>query len=544
LASAPEQVQRTNAASAPTAESVSESSPGPSVLKLWLVFSAELTIFAILRLPLALSLDSYAFADRGTFPTACYLVTHGRRPTVDFGYIYGLLPILLTQGIFHLFSWAPTAQEIAMYACGILSAYGLARFAGTMRLGSTGVGFLVVAFPFTILASYPTFVHAMEAALLCNAIAEQAARRRAVALALATAACLVKPAMGYLYGLVLLSLILLEVRNRIGATVSRTAIRATFRSIAPAALVGAILLSVLAAVYGPGPLIKTLIPGSASLEYRQMGYGSVFTGGKALWYQPKAVPGFYLFTVAGLWIAATIWLLASGGRAAWRLAHACWERSSFGASEEIVFTCAILHLAFITWFFGGPVSWEYYSYLLVMGVVASSVWCAGMARALTLLILLAVTGQTSHVAMAVDAWRTTAPSRATASLWTSAEEREAWKHVVDVTSGQEAAALISVGAVSVIFRQFQPPIGAFLIPGAILKPEMARATDLAGNAPMVFAITSGALGYLLDFFPQLRRELNQRPVVFKAVLKSGTFTVFGRSEKDRPSPNPAATRVP
>jgi hypothetical protein len=545
LASAPELLSAPpRGAPANLTEWLSGIAPDQTVLRLWAVFSAELVLFAIIRLPLAMSLDAYAFADRGAFPTACYLVTHGRRPMVDFGYIYGLLPMLATQGVFHLFEWAPAAHEAAMYVCGIVSAWGLARFANVIRLSRIGVLFLIAAFPFTILASYPTFVHAMEAAVLCNAIAEQAAGRRSVALALAAAACMVKPAMGYVYGFVLLMLILLDVRSRAGAIISRGAIRATLRSIMPAAVTGAILLSILASVYGVEPLIKTLIPGAASLEYRHMGYGSIFSGGRELWYQPKNFPAFYLFTVAGFWSVATVWLMVAGGLAAYRLARGYWIGKSAGTGEEIVFTCAVLHLLFITCFFGGPVSWEYYSYVLVMGVVASSVCIAGLARALSILVLLAATGQTSHVAMALNAWRTTSLSRATGMLWAPADERKAWTGVMDAASGQDAVALISEGMVSVIFRQFRPPFGAYLVPGVTLKPEMDRATDEIANAPVLFTITSGPLGYALDFFPQLRRELDKRPVVFNAVTRSGAFTVFGMPARSGTSPKRAATRVP
>ncbi len=295
-----------------------------AVRTLWLIFSAELIVFALIRLPLVLSFDSYAFADRGMFPTVCYLVTHGRRPAIDFGYPYGLLPILMTQGVFHLFRWAPISHECAMGICAIVAAWGMARFARAMRLPPVGVIFLVVAFPFAIVPSYPSFVHAMEAAVLCNALAEQAAGHRSAALALATVACLIKPAMGYVYGFVLLVLILCNMWR--AATRSNVEWRFLCRALAPAVLLGASLVALLMACYGLLPLAKTLFPATGTVEYHHMGLGSIFRGGRDLWYQPKQFPAFYLFTVAGFWTAATVWLVIAGVWAAWRMTRAFWRR--------------------------------------------------------------------------------------------------------------------------------------------------------------------------------------------------------------------------
>lgn len=501
--------------------------PRRSAFKLWLVFGAELILFAIIRLPLNLNLDAYAFADRGMFPTVCYLVTHGGRPTIDFGYPYGLLPILLTQGVFHLFGWAPLAHEAAMGVCAFAGAWGMARFANAMRLGTIGIILLVVALPFAILVSYPSLIHAMEAAVLCNALAEQAAGRHAGALALATVACFIKPAMGYLYGFVLLLLMVLDAWRSAVAVKSRIDWRSLLGRLAPAALTGVILLALLAAAFGVEPLINTLLPGAGRVEYRHMGLGSVLYGGRDLWFQPRLGLPFYLFTVAGFWITATLWLVVAGARAAWKLTRAYWAARTPAAGEEFVFTCAVLHVTFITAFFGGPVSWEYYSYVLVMGVAATSIWNAASARIVGAIALLTLSGNIAHLEMAAAAWRTTAPSPQTAGLWASTQERNAWKRVIEATAGRHATVIISAGDVAVLFPTFAPPFGVYLAPGVTLPSELARATEDLKHAPMIFAVTSGPLGYALDFFPQFRRLLNRREVVLNEPLEKATFTVYG-----------------
>ena len=508
-----------------------EREPSLTVLWLWLLFSAEMLAFGLLRLPLALSFDSYAFADRGTFPTVCYLVTHGSRPAIDFGYLYGLLPILMTQGVFHLFRWAPVAQEAAMGICGLVSTWGLARFTATMRVRGIGIVLMLVALPFTILASYPTFVHAMEAALLCNALAEQAAGRRPVALALASAACLTKPSMGYVYGFVLLSLIVLDACR--GGGNSRSGFRSVLRAVVPSALLGALLVLVLAFTYGSGPLLRTVVPGSASLSYRHMGYGSVFYGGRNLWYRQQQALPFYLFTVSGFWIAATLWIIVAGTWAGSRVLLSFWNRSLPARSYELAASCAALHLAFITTFFGGPISWEYYSYVLVLGAACTSVWEGRTRRVVSILAVLALSGQTGHVAMAAKGWRTTARVSNASRLWISEEEDKAWRQVLGAIRGQDAFALTSVGEVAVLFPQFRPPVGAFLTPGVATEVELSQTMDAIRTAPATFAVTSGSLGYALDFFPHLRSELETHEVILEVIRPGGNFTVYGRPPVER-----------
>ena len=63
-----------------------------SQLSLFAVFASELTILAIVRLPQNLYFGSFAFCDPGSNLTLRFLVAHGYRPAVDFGYPYGLLP--------------------------------------------------------------------------------------------------------------------------------------------------------------------------------------------------------------------------------------------------------------------------------------------------------------------------------------------------------------------------------------------------------------------------------------------------------------------
>jgi hypothetical protein len=190
-------------------------SPPSSRSAWWLgcLFGVETLAYAIFRLPADLGFDANAFGDRGDFLSISYLVAHGSRPAIDFGYHWGLVPIMLARLWFALFGATPQANEAIMVVCALLVAIGIARMAAALRIGTLGIVLLVVALPF----AFPTFTltYALEAALLSNALAEQAAQKRSTALALATAACFVNPSMAYIYGFVL-SLVWLRAVARIG----------------------------------------------------------------------------------------------------------------------------------------------------------------------------------------------------------------------------------------------------------------------------------------------------------------------------------------
>ncbi len=498
-----------------------------STSKLWLLFGAEVVVFALIRLPLDLSFEAYAFADRGSFLTVCYLVARGGRPAIDFGYPYGLLAALLGEAWFHLFGLTPLASEAAMIVCALAIAWAFARLASAMRLGFVGVTFLAVTFPFTILGCYVSLVYAFEAAVLCNGLAENAANRRSNALALATAACLIKPSMGYLYGLILLMFMLMDAR-RLGAKTERSLdVRAFVAALVPAVLTGVILVAMLGTAFGFRSLAATLMPASGRAFYRFFGYGSVLYGGQGLLYQPGKIPEYYLFTVAGFWIAGTIWLIVAGARAAWKMTGSLLAGHALGAGHEFVLTCAILHLAFITLFFGGEGSWEYYAYVLVMGAAATSIWSAADARVVAWFAALALMGQTAHVGKAAQAWRTTSPSAQTDGLWASAKERDAWQRVLAVTAGRDTAVITFQGAVAVLFAQFVRPLGAYLVPAESLSSEISGTEQRLREMPTIFAVTSGDYSAALAFFPQFRRMLQERSVILSEPLEGLTFTVYG-----------------
>jgi hypothetical protein len=134
---------------------------------LWAVYALEVLVVAALRIPHDLSFFMFAFGDRGSWLVVQFLTAHGWRPTIDFGFPYGLLPLLVGRAWFGAFGLSPAAFKLAMVAGGVAMAGGMARFASAMRLGRIGQGLIIIALPVAIQSSMPSFSHLLEAVLLC-----------------------------------------------------------------------------------------------------------------------------------------------------------------------------------------------------------------------------------------------------------------------------------------------------------------------------------------------------------------------------------------
>ena len=154
--------------------------------------------------PTRMDFRGYYFGDPGANLVVQDLIRRGLRPTIDFVYQYGLLALLFGRGWFALLGDTPLAYRASGVAFGLWMIASLTRFVRAQRIGPAGAAILLVGLPFFVPSNQPNFTHGLESALLCQALAEQARGRRATALALATAAVLSKPSLGFVFGLILL----------------------------------------------------------------------------------------------------------------------------------------------------------------------------------------------------------------------------------------------------------------------------------------------------------------------------------------------------
>jgi hypothetical protein len=439
-------------------------------LTLFFVFGLEVIAIAIVELPTNLSFLKFGFYDEGSSLTTHYLMTLGYRPTVDFGYPYGLLGLIVNR----LLPASPAAYQIAMIFIALSIAYALASIAGALKIGSGGVALLICAMPFAVRGMYWSYSHGLEAALISNALAQQARGKRSIALALAAAAVLAKPTLAYVYGLILIVII---VANHSRA---RFKLSVIITELIPAAVTATLLGAIIVASFGVTPMMNSLISWRGMALYRYLNHG-LLHGAMYLLYFPGVRVGYYAGTVAGFFILGTAALVAAAIIAIYKIARGI----ECAASLEIAMTCAILHLVFITAMFGGPTSWQYYSYILVVGLAAASCTSKFAARTVWAFALIAALGQKQSAVEIIGAWQNTHRSAALSGLWASSSEEREWLEVRRMAAAQDAVIVSSMGAGFLFAPEVQARKAVYLIPEEAVHSEIQRQADAINRAGMV-----------------------------------------------------------
>jgi hypothetical protein len=401
-------------------------------------------------------------------------------------------------------------------------AWALAQIAASVNLRGPGVALLFIALGFAIQPSYPSSAQAIEALLLAIALAMQARGRTDYALAMVCAAVFAKPSMGFVYCLLLLLLI---VRRHLQTRDARP--RALLVQLVPALATAFVLIAILTCAYGSRALVTTLLPLQGIANYRTAHFGFFGGSGREFW-DPTGMPwAFYLVDVSGFWIAATLFLAVAGTRAAIRLWKAPNHQPTVPTRrDEIIVTCAILHLAFVSLFFGNQWSWIYYSYILVAGAaIAADV--GPVARRLSIgLCLLALFGWTHSARLLARWWRSTSPSAETAMLWSSPAERAEWSSAIGIAQGHRASLLDIKGSGDRMFAVFMAPVTLNLEPGLMDRQQIVRKLAQLAVADVVVVPTGIDIEACrgIPDAPEFRSALEQ----FKVQMTGKFFTVYVR----------------
>jgi hypothetical protein len=475
----------------------------PAIAPRWLfaIFALEAAALFIVNLAGALQFDTFAFFDTGANLTAQSLIRRGYIPTVDFFYHYGLLPLIFGRLWFGVLGLTPWACLAIVPLVDLLVVCGLVRFVTNLRINLAGVLMIALAVPVIVPWSLLNLSHIFEPALIINALADQAAGRRRRALAIAAACVFVKPTMAYFLGLALLVFIV------ISAMLSDTRLSSTLASeILPAALTALAIASLIAITFGSRALLNSVIPLQGAEAYRAQKFG-FFSGAGEAFLVPRGVPWtYYLANPAGPWIAFTIALVLALF-ASMQLVSGSATEGRESATAEVVCTCAVLHLAFISVFYGNALSWIYYFFILVLGLAAAArigprweiaVACLALAfpaskigkRAVQHLATVSAAqsasadiGKSPHVSgsplpvesgFTYQLWFTTFASPVTAGLWATPQERDEWARVMSLALGHRAAVLEYDGCVALLFADFQPPVALYLVSGNDNAAELKR----------------------------------------------------------------------
>jgi hypothetical protein len=454
---------------------------------LFALLAVELIALDIIRLPYGLEFDAFAFSDIGSNFTIQHLVSHGLRPGLDFGDPYGLLPVLAGKIWFSLFGMTPIAYEASMIACGLVVVWALARIASFLQFRGLGLALLFIGLGFAIQVAYPNLAHIVESALIALALCSQSRGDRTTALAFACAGLFCKPSMSYVYGLVLVILIAMNLLR------SRAGVYDFVRAFAPAAITGTVLIVILATLYGPVSAFRTLLPIQGLSTYHDQNFGFFQGIGRSFW-NPLKVPWiFYLIDFSGFWIVSSIFLVVCGAMA-WARWHRQTELTTLHRhSDELIWTCAILHLAFVCFFFGNKWSWICYSFILILGV-ATAADLSPMNRRLAL--ILCVLGLTSWIGRGwyiARYWRERSPSPITGGLWAPLDEIAEWRTTLAMAHGRRAIVLETKGDAALMYPEFAPPVALYLDPGLMLAPEIQRVVEQLSGATIVVVPVSDAI---------------------------------------------------
>jgi len=441
------------------------------------LFALVALAICVASFPATLYFPNHAFGDQGWAVRVDGLVADGLVPTVDFSYAYGLLTLAINRLAFWLFGTSPFVVGGMLQLCALLTAVGVWRVGRAVSLNPWANLVLVATVPLFVIPSIlPSPTHALEPVFLTHALAEHLRGRLNRALALATVAVLVKPALGYVYGFLLVAEILLTPVAGGGRRVAR---------LLPAAVVGVVLAGGLIAAYGWKPFIHTQFPTAASKEYKALNCGFFFGVGKEFWYPtpPKTLPEskwdefrlrHYLDTPTGAWLVATAVLVLGAVVAATR-----WRSDQVA---RVVVAVAVCHAVFVLFLFSNPHSWMYYPYLPVVGCVLVlhrlPAWLgrwvgwplAVVAGGLT--AALAVSSVVPTVPHYVGQWKGFERSPVTGGLYADPASVKNWAFLRERAETERVFVLCRMGCVPFLAPGIESPRSWYLSEVIGTKPEL------------------------------------------------------------------------
>jgi hypothetical protein len=488
------------------------------------IFVIEAIVLCLGALPRRLSFGSHLFSDPAETLGIQYLLTHGFILNRDFGYQYGLLGLLVDRLWFGLLPATDLSVQPISILVDALLAIGLARFARNLKIGALGIALLFLMLPFAIQVDNPMF--SLEGALLANGLAEQAGGRRDKALAFAAASCLAKPVMGYFYGLILVLLVVGDLLCREAFTP-----KGFLRALAPAATTAVTLAFLLGATFGAHAVISTLVPLRGIAAYKAFGYGHISSD---FLYFPGVRIGYYFGTVTAFWLVASLWLVFAGILSAVVLFSLSHDSHSDGSmiNHEIVFTCAALHVLFVTCFYGAPSSWAYYFFILLMGVAAASAYSRVGAYLAPSLILLALVADFVLVRGMFREWKLVQPSADTAGLWAPPQERAEWLRVQEFVARGRATFLVGICGGELLSDHLEKPVAAFLVPGVAIPVEVARKARQVEEADFVVMPTVASAGADPATLFRMQPEFTRIFDGFHAIWTGRYFRVYTNGHKE------------
>lgn len=438
---------------------------------------AAIVLVTVLQLvalmPTLFFFERFAFGDCGwPLTTDALLAEHPDWvPSRDFTYFYGLLTLPVDRAVFAVFGRRPEAVVGIFAFCALAIAFGAARTMAALQLRWLPSLYLIACSALVAIPrGFPSPSHALEAALLMNAIAEHAAGRLHRALLLALLAVLFKPSLGYVYGLYLVIAILRHPQPGLPR----------WRGLVPAAIAGVALVAGLSAMYGFEAVVRTQLPFTAMDAYRDADFGFFRGVGREFWDREPSTK-FFLDDVAGFWLASSVVLLISAVRALWR-----WNEPG----SNITVVCAMLHAVFVGMLFGNRWSWIYYPYILFVGTaVALNTWPVSIRSILSVAFIAVALWKQDHWVWDDETvlWETWVRTPETGHLCSPPAEAELWGRVRELgrQNPGRVFVLTRMGCPHLIAPEVDAPHSWCLIRAIASAEELNRVREQIRNSEWI-----------------------------------------------------------
>jgi hypothetical protein len=447
----------------------------------WLLFGFTSLLLALqlLYLPQNLNFTAFAFGEPGANLSTAYMVRHGMHPNVDFGHVYGLLGLLFADVWFRIAGLTPMAYWAGILVIELAMCAVLAEFIVAAELPGLSIFLLFVSFPIFVWVNYFNFAHAIEALCLMAAVTAHLKGRYGVALAAAAAAVFARPALGYVYGFVLLCFLMLKIFRAHSLKLSVLVLPICTT---------ACLAVALAWRFGVTSLIRTVLPITGVANYRALGYG-FFKQGLAFWLPSPFNLRFYLDT-PGFWLLVNTSLLLLGPLAVLRARDAAPESLRRHKSEVLGAVSAVIFVwiffAFAHQYTG---SWILYLWLAVWAVSLLTEFFPKYVVAIALLSLIALNADRHQILGSLPQWSTTKVSRLFPHTLSSRNEDEQIKEILSAVQGHRTLVLTHAGAIPLLHDGLGEPLAEFFLPSEVLPGDELRLKSALGTAEMVIVPT-------------------------------------------------------
>ncbi len=331
------------------------------------ILFAGFVLLHLVSWPVEYSFGYWVFGDRGNFLNLAYLQDAGLRIGVDTYYLYGLLPVLVQDGLFAVFGRGPWP----IIGCHVVYLALMAGgFAVLVRNATHPLRWTLLLFAMSPIIIWVNqnvqylFVHVS----MIWALALVLERRLPLALVVSAIGCWSVPSLP----LVLTAGLLLLIAIDWWRSESRS-LAALLRAVVPAAIAYLAIGAALTLRYGFESVLATALPFQGASFYKSVDYG-LFTSLKIFLYpgrteaRPEWSPlRYYLFDRATWWLLSSALLTVFSAAA---LKDVLVKRRP-SARSQFILLAGGLHIVFVLVAYGIPSQHVFYDFLLVAGVVVA-----------------------------------------------------------------------------------------------------------------------------------------------------------------------------